>query len=95
MGVRAEDSMEPPEWTSLVELARTEWAECAVHEKLVRVLGGDADLAMVVYASLGPYAVEWCTKSVPALGRRSAAELSRGGVAERNRLRKILTEFPR
>jgi hypothetical protein len=52
---------------SFARACRPYWRECRFQEELVAAVGGDLDLAVVIYHQVGDEALKWLDRRVPAL----------------------------
>jgi hypothetical protein len=72
---------------SFARACRADWRDCDFQKELLEAVGGDRDLAVVMYRQLDDQALKWLDRRVPALsGRkpRTCLQTARGrrGVKE-------------
>ncbi|MCY1056208.1 antitoxin Xre/MbcA/ParS toxin-binding domain-containing protein [Nannocystis sp. SCPEA4] len=81
-------------WNAFAPLFRGQLADYASAEQLKQLLGGDEELADVVYGSVGDSALQWVIQPIPALSGLSPVQCLASDKT-RNRLREMLLRMPR
>jgi hypothetical protein len=57
-------------WREFAEVCRPEWRHCRFQKELLEAVGGDRDLAAVMYRQLDVGALKWLDQRIPALSGR-------------------------
>lgn len=52
---------------SFARICRPAWRECGFQKELLAAVGGDRDLAVVIWRQLGDDALAWLDQRIPAL----------------------------
>lgn len=82
------------QWREFARLFEAEWARCDFKDELLSAVGGDREIAMVVYGSVLYRPLEWVDKSIPALSGSTPRECSKTEDG-RKRLKEMLMRLPR
>lgn len=64
-----------PGWSEFAALCQPEFVNCEFQAELLRVCGGNEDIAWAVYFHCGGDAVAWMRRSIPALDGNVPASL--------------------
>jgi hypothetical protein len=80
-------------FSSFAKLCKKGWRDCGFQSELLAAVGGDQELAMVIYFHLAKEALRWLDRRVPALSGakpRNCLKDSR----RRRRLKECLLRMP-
>ncbi len=81
-------------WQNFAALFDDDWAACNFRADLLKALGGEEEIAKVVYGSVFRRALRWIDEPVPALLNQTPRACA-GTEAGRKRLKTMLMRMPR
>ena len=78
-------------WIKFSSLGEAEFKKCEFKEELIKMCGGNEDIAWVVYHHNGSQSLKWMNSKIPALGNKSPRSMITNKLES---LKKVLWSFP-
>ena len=87
------DESKQKDWERFVGLCEDEWTNTSDQVKLLKLLKGNKDIAIVVNYQLGDSAIDWLFRKAPVLGNRIPVNCLKSETSKMS-LREALWQIP-